>query len=388
MKCFATVVPPELFEKPTTFLPPSDLVYGGLGLVVMTVLAFLIVTGFWILVKTKGTIIELPSTLFHRLTHLLHAYVAQPTDCNQIAQDQNQVQQKPAFEADVLPPPYESPSDRVGLPRTSQYSYTLVLPEQDILNHAAPFEPYHSHRRNSMDFDADLHVVDDAPPAQDDGNGSTETIPSLWEPSTFDEMPAENAEHMDHGSQQNGLVRSYSLDSSARFLAVNPVSHESRSDPALDGSARRMLAGSQSYAHRHVQLSMYRHEPRTTALTDLNGANANWNSNLNTRIENQRLPCRIDDNVEPNAPQAFVFDDSSENVEEAVGGVQSNGFFTRSLHFFLTQASYNMSQMDNSGEGERGSQDSGFFDHSRRRPATEELELGMAIYVKRSRQVD
>lgn len=256
-----------------------------------------------------------------------------------------------------------------------------------------------------MDLDSDLHVADDAPPTMEDGTGSTETIPSLWEPSAVDEVSHESSEQP--AEQRHDLGRSYSFDSSAPFGVTNLIVRGNRSDPAVNGSGRGLPFGGQSYANRHVQLSIYRSQSQITAspgnckieglmnlkITIFFTSESNvsrWSSNFNIPLDNRRLSgCRIDDGLEPSVPQSFAFNDnSSSGGEETREGMQGNDLLTRSIQFCLAHASYNTPLSESSDERERGSQDSGFFDHARRRPATEELEFGVAFYIKRSRQVD
>ena len=168
---------------------------------------------------------------------------------------------------DRLPPPYEDPEDSAvcGVARVSEPVYTRVVVQQDVLNQATPIDYYHRHPRvESSDMDEDnanLHVAE---PLVEDGNGSTETIPSLWEPnSVLDlhvDVPGESSCPSTSTPRLNTeLIRSQSLE----LLLHRPSSHAvltaSKSDPTLPtDSRRRRSSGGESYAHRHVRLSMHR----------------------------------------------------------------------------------------------------------------------------------
>jgi hypothetical protein len=146
--------------------------------------------------------------------------------------------------------------------RTSEPVYTRVIVQPDYLNQATPINHYHRHPKMESDSDEDFAVLHGAEPHPEDGNGSTETIPSLWEPNSNLDL------HVDSpGGGQSGnctprlhteLIRSQSLE-----LCHSPPSPgiltASRSDPTLPiGSRRRHSSGGESYAHRHIRLSTHR----------------------------------------------------------------------------------------------------------------------------------
>ena len=102
--------------------------------------------------------------------------------------------------------------------------------------------------------------------------------------------------------------------------------------------------------------------------------------------------CQHED-CEPTEPQAFVFDDSQVSTASHFDDSYENTFrsnlttsilsFTGSLYGHQISSS-----TPTSSETGRGSQDSGFFDQSRRRPATDELSFGLALFVKRPREFE
>ena len=91
------------------------------------------------------------------------------------------------------------------------------------------------------------------------------------------------------------------------------------------------------------------------------------------------------EDCEPTEPQAFVFDDS--HVSEDVSYENDLNLSTSILSFTGSLYGHQISSSTPTEAG-RGSQDSGFFDQSRRRPATEELSFGLALFVKRPREFD
>ena len=135
---------------------------------------------------------------------------------------------------DILPPPYNQVV-------SSDQNFTFATLEADHLNEATPIGRYHmSSAENGLDPE-DLDFDRDMRPEEESTVGSTETIPSLWEPTVDDNTPAPN--------QQNPcrLVRSQSL-TTLNLLGDSP----SRSCPNLPSSARGI------HRHRHVLLSTYR----------------------------------------------------------------------------------------------------------------------------------
>lgn len=162
--------------------------------------------------------------------------------------------------ADRLPPPYESLSGRedvCGPACSSDINYTVVTIERDYLNEATPIGPYHRPLQDFADEVDDLLVpAGDLP---EDGNGSTETIPSLWEPANH--LTLEGADH----SVTVPLFGDYNLVRSVSLNLPNgrrivPLS-STRSDPCLptgmDGR-RRVPGATGCYADHHIDLSTYR----------------------------------------------------------------------------------------------------------------------------------
>lgn len=292
---------------------------------------------------------------------------------------------------DRLPPPYEEPEEVCGVARTSAQIHTRVMVEPDFLNQATPINHYHRPpRMDSSDMDEENGILNgperrESQPVSDDGNGSTETIPSLWEPNSTLDLRIDASDDPEPNSRmetQNGLVRSQSLELIARHPSPHRQLTMSRSDPMLPTqSRRRHSSGSESYAHRHVRLSMHRLPVVPVA------SPANENSPVDT---SEGLPpysastdqCQED--CEPNEPQAFLFDDSQIS---SPGTSYENGFHSSILSFTGSLFGHHISSSTpTSSETGRGSQDSGFFDRSRRRPADDEFSFGVALFVKRPRE--
>lgn len=104
------------------------------------------------------------------------------------------------------------------------------------------------------------HGAEGREPHPEDGNGSTETIPSLWEPSSaldLDSPVETGCPSTSTPRLPTELIRSQSME------LCRPVPHgvltASRSDPTLPiESRRRHSSGGETYAHRHIRLSMHR----------------------------------------------------------------------------------------------------------------------------------
>ena len=156
-----------------------------------------------------------------------------------------------------LPPPYELPEESEGeiCGLVREHVYTVVAAQPDHLNQATPIGPcYRPKIESDVEDEEFLHEAQETQPTED-GNGSTETIPSQWEPvSTLD---LHHVESPPAGPSQP-VARSQSLD----LLPLHPLARSltpSGSDPALPmNSSRRRSSGGESYAHRHVRLSMHR----------------------------------------------------------------------------------------------------------------------------------
>lgn len=92
-----------------------------------------------------------------------------------------------------------------------------------------------------------------------------------------------------------------------------------------------------------------------------------------------------DDDCEPSEPQSFVFDDSQVSTTDV--SYESN-FLTTSLLSFTGSLYGRPFSSSTPTANEAGSRDSGFFDQSRRRPATEEAGFGVALFIKRPREFE
>lgn len=141
--------------------------------------------------------------------------------------------------SDSLPPPYNQVVE-------SHQTFTCDALAQEELNLATPIGRFHVNGRGEeldpedLDFGRELQIEVDSP------MGSTETIPSLWEPSA-DIHPNEASTERPHNPSR--LVRSLSL------TTVN-LSNDSTSSscPTLFTSNHRVGIN----CHRHVLLSHFR----------------------------------------------------------------------------------------------------------------------------------
>lgn len=96
----------------------------------------------------------------------------------------------------------------------------------------------------------------------EDGNGSTETIPSTWEPISEMDLNQESQPE-DVATCRALLPRRLFRSQSLEMPSVNAVSSglriPSHSDPSLASQPRQRLpSGGETYAHRHIRLSTYR----------------------------------------------------------------------------------------------------------------------------------
>lgn len=238
---------------------------------------------------------------------------------------------------DRLPPPY----DQIGLSRTSD-GYTIVSVHEESLNEATPFgRPFFPEAEPDVHNQPDNHL-NIGEPQQDSSSmaGSTETIPSLWEPRD-DDPPNGSTQGLGRARPAGRLVRSLSLGS---LPAVRPASvPATRSCSDLSDGI---------YRHRHIRLSNYRR-------SGLPGKCLFWILRYLTLVLTNLsvIESKID-LYEPLPPQSFVFRDP---------GTQ------------------------------QGSQDSGFFQDvpssssnstARRRPAANDVEIqfAIALFAKRRRQ--
>ena len=277
-----------------------------------------------------------------------------------------------------LPPPYEDVEEHgqlVGQARESACNFMVVEPDVMQPNQATPIGPYHHHQNaDEEDSDESLPLGIDTDDHAVEMNGSTETIPSAWEP---DVEPEEGALSLQPFimCHHNPLVKSKSLDfplcQTGSFLRIS----NSQSEPAMptkwnsDTSTRRRDAHGETYRHRHVQLSRFRlpHVPTQPGTSST-----------------------LDCEMEPKAPESFTFNDDPHSDDPGHNhhifnmlnsSLQS---IPRSLmvQFLSTTPSTNQSDV--------GSQDSGYFgqEQSRRRPPSEMFEFEMTFFVKRRREFE
>lgn len=144
---------------------------------------------------------------------------------------------------DSLPPPY----DQVGPARMSNGYTIITLDEQDSLNEATPFS-FHQHYTEERDHPSIIHPEGEQLSSSSLA-GSTETIPSLWEPSRDggnSPLPQQVTRHC-----HLPLRRSYSLNS---LVLIHPNAEITTSRSVCD-----LTDG--IYRHRHIQLSTFRQNP-------------------------------------------------------------------------------------------------------------------------------
>lgn len=137
------------------------------------------------------------------------------------------------FKDNILPPPYSQVVSSVQ-------TYSFATLKEDCLNEATPVGRYHMSsedpriRLDPNDFDLDREMRSE----EESAAGSTETIPSMWEPTT---------DNISNQHNPSRLVRSQSL------TTLNLLGElRSRSCPNLSNSVRGI------HCHRHVLLSNYR----------------------------------------------------------------------------------------------------------------------------------
>jgi len=237
----------------------------------------------------------------------------------------------------ALPPPYDTLDVPDSDVRTSVRNFTVGVTEEDQLNLATPLHRYYYGIPDEIREDDDVLAIDlpiphDNAPIHPEGtltDGSTETIPSTWEPTWADDI--------DESGGQLRLFRTQSMNDSFP------------SSPFISG-----------YSNRIVHLSEFR----------------NSNRSLEVRESHVSLPeesyC---EDCEPEPPHSFILlDRENGSGDDHTVVINEPRLLTRSL-----------SATDGR---DHGSQDSGFFGFgsSRRRPAADDLEFGFAFFLKRSRR--
>lgn len=163
---------------------------------------------------------------------------------------------------DRLPPPYELPEDFEAVCRpvgTLERNFTIVAAQEEYLNQATPMHHYH-HLKPRMDSeieDSNFLNQRELHSTNEDGNGSTETIPSLWEPISAIDVEMESNDPALYTRTESQELIPLTRSQSLELPALRPISNceLSTSDPALVTSNRRRV---ESYAHRHVRLSRHR----------------------------------------------------------------------------------------------------------------------------------
>lgn len=277
----------------------------------------------------------------------------------------------------------------------------VIVEVAEHLSRAVPinYDDHFDGRRQSRhesDSEADEQQVVPFIDIQDvdsNGNGSTETIPSTWEPTP-------SASRM---SMNVVLVRSQSEEMLRRTSSTSQLVRLA-SDPEIL-SSRRASVGGESYSHRHVRLSQYR---SNSQIIDRPGKKRDkidkWKFHCDNshdcfyltesvessdELESNKLegdlirdscltePC--EDGREPDAPESFRMADEDSDLSPAIRIIQNGTVSTHYLVAFSSQPP----------DGQ-GSQDSGFQDQFRRRSRTNDDLLDMnqpaAISAKRRRR--
>ena len=290
---------------------------------------------------------------------------------------------------DDLPPPYNTPDAFVtdvcfisflidsfwsrgtiitvdiGLSKVEESRQNFIVGRSDEvqLNQATPIYRYYNGIRDEIREDDDTLSIDnpiphDNAPVHLDGpltDGSTETIPSSWEPTW--------ADHMDESGGRLGLFQTQSMND---LTEISPLHHG-------------------EYRNRHIYLSEFRgtsiHWNRTKRIgiknsfffaenLVINAEDQDHSSEPVNSIEPVQSRNGTCEDCEPEPPFSFPLldreDDSTVENEPR--------FLTRSI---LATDGIN-----------QGLQDSGFngFGSSRRRPASNDYEFGLSFFIKRSRQ--
>ena len=129
---------------------------------------------------------------------------------------------------------------KVSSARTSHQSFAVAGLETDHLSEASPLGRYYFGVPDEMrtDNDDDVLTVDYPIPHDNaEDTGSTETIPSTWEPN-----------------------ESEPLNESSEFNASNLFRTQSINDPA------GLPLGFGDYSHQHIYLSQYRNSNRSVEI--------------------------------------------------------------------------------------------------------------------------
>lgn len=243
---------------------------------------------------------------------------------------------------DDLPPPYNTPDAFVTDVEESRQNFIVGRSDEVQLNQATPIYRYYNGIRDEIREDDDTLSIDnpiphDNAPVHLDGpltDGSTETIPSSWEPTW--------ADHMDESGGRLGLFQTQSMND---LTEISPLHHG-------------------EYRNRHIYLSEFREN------LVINAEDQDHSSEPVNSIEPVQSRNGTCEDCEPEPPFSFPLldreDDSTVENEPRL--------LTRSI---LATDGIN-----------QGSQDSGFygFGSSRRRPASNDYEFGLSFFIKRSRQ--
>ncbi|XP_046657392.1 uncharacterized protein LOC124350644 [Daphnia pulicaria] len=253
----------------------------------------------------------------------------------------------------------------------------VIVEVAEHLSRAVPinYDDHFDGRRQSRhesDSEADEQQVVPFIDIQDvdsNGNGSTETIPSTWEPTP-------SASRM---SMNVVLVRSQSEEMLRRTSSTSQLVRLA-SDPEIL-SSRRASVGGESYSHRHVRLSQYRSNSQIIDRPESVESSDELESNKleGDLIRDSCLTEPCEDGREPDAPESFRMADEDSDLSPAIRIIQNGTVSTHYLVAFSSQPP----------DGQ-GSQDSGFQDQFRRRSRTNDDLLDMnqpaAISAKRRRR--
>lgn len=144
----------------------------------------------------------------------------------------------------------------VGSIRTS--NHVIIVEEEEHHNRAVPInydDHFDGRRQSHHHSDSEVEEQQQLDPfilnEESDRNDSTETIPSIWEPTPS----------MSNISMNVVFVRSQSEERVHRASSTSQLLRLP-SDPEIL-SPRRASVGGESYSHRHVRLSQYRSNSQT-----------------------------------------------------------------------------------------------------------------------------
>ncbi|KAI9553451.1 hypothetical protein GHT06_021357 [Daphnia sinensis] len=246
----------------------------------------------------------------------------------------------------IMSEPVRSPERVVIQENEGHCGEAIPLDYYDILNNRldeSDVEP---------EEEAPVHVTVDSE-VDDESNQSTETIPSLWEPTpSMSDIP-------------KSFFRSQSLERVPRPASTNQLVRLP-SDPEILSSRRRISYAGESYSHRHVRLSQYRSESQTINQSESSKSTADCESEDDLDLRDPYSLDTFEDDREPEEPEAFLV----VNDDPSFPPVIRCGTWPRQST--VQNTSPLLGSILSEPSNGQGSQDSGFQDQSRRRCRTNE----------------